>query len=487
MATVTVKMNDRGRQVADNLAGRKIRLQMCLTSREKRSLLYGCCLAFVSTPLAAAEWDISESVSLNEVYTDNINLDGTGKKSKFITQLSPSLSLTGKGSGASVTLTASARYDTGGNSGGSITPNVSGKANAELMPDHLFLDADVSVSQNAIDPYGDIGIDNVSNTGNVTTTIKYALSPYYKNRIRGVGDLEARYRYVNTSHSESGASGGGSHEITASLSSGTELSRLNWGANGSYKKNSSSGTSGQDLRSADVTLGYRFNRKWSVDSSIGREWNDFDSTRSSTGGNRWTLNTTWTPNSRTSLRIGYGNRFFGSTPSLDLSYKSRRSTITAGYSKIVTDANSQLDALAIDTASGRIFPIAILIDDVFVDERFAGSWSLQGKRTTLTLSGSQSKQVYQNSPQQSELTTLGLGLTRTISGRVSANASLNWYQQDRSSSDSAETWQGTVGLSVKLGRKTSMNLSYTYNKRDDEQPANSYEENRATLGVSYTL
>ena len=49
------------------------------------------------------------------------------------------------------------------------------------------------------------------------------------------------------------------------------------------------------------------------------------------------------------------------------------------------------------------------------------------------------------------------------------------------------TWQGNLGLSIKLGRKTPMNLGYSYNKRDDDQPADSYEENRATLGMSFTL
>jgi len=131
--------------------------------------------------------------------------------------------------------------------------------------------------------------------------------------------------------------------------------------------------------------------------------------------------------------------------------------------------------------------VAVLTNDVYIDERITASYSLQGKRTNLTLSGTHSKQDYENSPQDSELSRLGLSLSRTLSGRVSANVGLSWNQQDRAANDSAQTWQGNLGLSVRLGQNTSLNMGYTYNKRDDDQPSESYEENRATLTLSYSL
>ena len=443
--------------------------------------------AFASTDIRAAEWDVQKSASLNEVYTDNVRLANSGKESAFITQVTPSISIDGKGARARVKLTGSLRYDTGGRSSGSITPRLNGKANAEVLRNTLFLDANASITQNAIDPYGDIGVDNVNKTGNVTTTYQYSVSPYYRNRIRDVGNLDVRYKYTNTSHSEGTASGSGSHSVHAALNSGPEFSRLNWGVSTDYRTNSNSGSSGSDFISTDALFGYRFDREWKVDGTVGREWNSYASTRSSLGGARWTVNTTWTPNPRASLRIGYGGRYFGSTPTLDFSYKSRRSTIKAGYSRIVTDANSQLEALAIDPVTGQIYPVAVLTNDVYVDERFTGSYSLAGRRTTLTVSATQSRQIYQNSPQTSELSKLGVSLKRSLSGRVSANANLNWYQQDKAASAGAQTWRGTLGLTVKLGRKTSMNVGYTYSKRADDVPANSYVENRANIGLSMQL
>ena len=440
-----------------------------------------------SPELHAAKWDVSKSVSLNEVYTDNVRLANSGKESDFITQVTPSISVNGKGARASVNFSGSLRYDMGGRNSGSITPHLRGKANTELVRDHFFVDATASITQNAIDPYGDIAVDNINKTGNVTTSYQFSVSPYYKIRIKDVGDLNVRYRYTNTSHSEGPASNSGKSQLSADFNVDSKSSKFTWGVRTDASSSSNSGSSNSNLSSTNVMWGYQFNRRWQINGSLGRDWNDYRSTRSSVSGFRWTLNTNWTPNPRTFLKIGYGGRYFGSTPTLDFTYKSRRSSIKLGYSRIVTDANSQLDALAIDPVTGQVFPVALLVNDIYIDERFTGSYVLQGRRTTLTLSGTQSKQIYENSPQNSELTKLGLRLDRTISGKVSANVGVNWYQQDRSANTSAQTWQGHLGLTVKLGRKTSMNVGYSYNKRDDDVPANSYEENRANIGLSMQL
>ena len=486
----TRPVTDHGRWNAVNRGGRGV-------IAGRAAALLGCLAVFPGFG-QAAEWDLTRSISVSEVYTDNLRLDDTNKQDSFITQIAPRMSLRGKGAGATVDLSASLRYDKGGNADGSLTPRLSGKAKAELVGNSLFVDADAYVSQNAINPYGNISLDNLNKTGNTTTTIQYGISPYYTKRIHRVGDLLVRYRYTNTSHSESAASGSGSHQLTGSLKSTPGSSRLSWGLDGKYRKSTRRGAATLDLRSFEASLGYRLDRQWLVDGSVGREWNDFVSTRTRQDGFRWTVNTTWTPNPRTSLRLGYGGRFFGSTPSLDLSYRSRRSTLTASYSRLVTNANTQLYTLNSTADSvftgqfggppgGNILPVASLNNDVFVNERFAVSYSLEGRRTKLTLSGSQSRQDYQNSSQSSELSNVRLAVSRTLSGRISANAGLSWYRQDRQSNDSADTWQGRVGVSVRLGRKTSMNLGYYYNKRDGDRAASNYEENRASLGLNFTL
>jgi len=450
-------------------------------------------LILAASPVQAAQWDTSKgvSVTLREIYSDNPDHLSSGGESEFFTQLrvNPNIALKGKGARASVDLTGSLSYQVGAGTARSWSPRLSANGKAELLQDHLFIDANASVRESVIDPFGDITLDSLRDTGNTTIVYQYGFSPYFKTRVSDIGTLLARYNFTGTSHSEGGASGStdNSFSINFDTDVGSSSSRFTWGISNDYRKSEYEGTDGRDYISTDLNLGYRFNRRWRTNASLGREWNDYPSNESTIGGFRWTLNTTWTPNPRTSLRIGYGGRYFGSTPTLDLSYKSRRSTIKVGYSRIVTDANSELASLEVDPITGDVFPVAVLNNDVFIDERVTASYSLQGKRTTLTLSGTQSKQDYENTAQDSELTRLGLSLSRTLTGRVSANAGLSWNQQDRAANDSSEIWQANLGLSVKVGRKTSLNLGYNYNKRDSDQPTNSYEENRASLALNFSF
>lgn len=444
-------------------------------------------------PIQAAQWDTSKdlSVSLREVYSDNINRSSTDKKSRFtsLVNVYPTFSLKGEGARARVNLTGSLGYRAGGGNARSFNPRLNGKANAELLRKYLFIDASASVTETVIDPFGDITIDEVNDTGNTTLAYQYQFSPYFKAGVSDVGSVEARYRFSGTGYSEGRASGSSDNSFSLIFDTdvGSSQSRFTWGISNDYRKSVYEGADGRDYKSTDLNLGYRFNRRWRMNGSLGREWNDYPSDDSTIGGFRWTLNTTWTPNPRLSLLIGYGGRYFGSTPKLDLSYKSRRSTIKLGYSRILTDANTELATLAIDPITKEVYPVAILIDDVFIDERVTASYSLQGKRTTLTLSGTQSTQEYENSLQESELTRLGLSLSRSLTGNVGANVGMSWNQQDRAANDSAETWQASLGLNVSVGRGVSLSLGYTFNKRDDDQPSDSYEENRATLALTYSL
>lgn len=436
----------------------------------------------------AADWELSKSVSVSGIYTDNVRLDEQDKKGEFITFVTPSFSVQGKGGRANIDLSGSLRFNKGGSNSGSVTPSLRGNGTVEMVPHRFFVEGSASIARTAINPFGRIGVDDLNNTGNTTTSMQFSVSPYYEERIKGVGNLGARYQATGTLFSGSGGQQSTSHSFNVSLTSGPEFTHLNWGLLGSHRITAFENEgSNRTQTSTDATLGYRFNRQWAVDGLVGREWNDVPSTRNNNGGLRWSLNTTWTPNLRTTVRIGYGDRYFGSTPTLDISYRRRNATLTASYSKVLTDANTELQTLAIDPVTGTVFPVAILNNDFFIDERFTGTLTLQGKRTTVDFSATHSRQAYQNRPERSELAKLGVSASRSLSGRVSLNTSLNWYQQDESTTQSAQIWQGRLGMSVKTGPKSSLSVSYSYNQRDDDTPGESYEENRVSATFTLSL
>ena len=310
-------------------------------------------------PVEAAEWDTSKgiTVTLREIYSDNPDRANSSGGGAFFTQLklAPDISLKGEGARARVDLTGSLAYQLGDGTVRTFSPRLSAKGNAELYREHLFIDANASVRESVIDPFGDITLDGLRDTGNTTIVYQYSLSPYFKTRVSDIGTLLARYNFTGTSHSEGRASGSNDNSFSLNFDTGASTSRFKWGIGTNYRKSEYDNTDERDYISTDLNLGYRINNQWRLSSSLGREWNDYPSNESTIGGFRWTFDTTWTPNPRASLRIGYGGRYFGSTPTLNFSYKSRRSTIKVGYSRIVTDVNRSLSSLEVDPSLGRFF------------------------------------------------------------------------------------------------------------------------------------
>jgi len=388
---------------------------------------------------------------------------------------------------------------------------LNGNANAELVEQILFFDVSSTINQNRVDPFSSTGDDEVSRSSsdNVTTTYSYTLSPYLLGRINSFADMELRYSYDEQWNSDSEVSDSSRQAVSFNLNSGRDFAIFDWGLVGDYSKidtdDNDDGLSNDDeLKSADLRLGYRVNRKLRFRGSVGREWNDFNSVRSDVDGNRWDFGATWTPNKRATIDIGYGERFFGSTPSVDISYRRKRSVFTASYLKELTDARTLRSEQGIfdeDPFGNPIDPLtgdpAFVFPDEgqIVDERISFSLSRpgkgnsfindlrsrQGKRTTLTWSGDHSVQEPQNSREEVVFISSSLELSRSLTSKLSFDASVDWENQENELDEEFETWRFNAGLSRPLGSKSNISLRYTYTDRDSDLPDDGYEENRVIL------
>ena len=461
---------------------------------------YFIAVSLVGLPFSAlaAQWRVNSGVGVSERYSDNDNLTETNKKSKFVTVVSPDISLSGSGGGKiDYDVLASIRHHESSDGDDSTNPALNGNINAELIDQIIFFDASSTINQNRVDPFRSTGDDDVSRSrsDNVTTTYSYTLSPYLVGRINSFADMELRYSYDEQWNSDSDVGDSSRQAVSFNLNSGRDFAIFDWGLVGNYSKidadDSDSGQSNDDeLKSADLRLGYRVNRKLRLRGSVGREWNDFDSVRSDVDGKRWDLGATWTPNKRTTIDIGYGERFFGNTPTVDISYRRKKSIFTASYVKELTDARTlrseqgifDEDPLGnpIDPTTGD--PIFAHPDDgQIVDERISFSWSRQGKRTTLTWSGDHSTQQPQSSRDEVVFISSSLELSRRLTSKLSFDTSVGWENQENELDEEFETWRFNMGLSRPLGSKSNISLRYTYTERDSDLPDDGYEENRVIL------
>ena len=446
----------------------------------------------------AAQWRVNSGVSVSERYSDNDNLSATNKKSKFVTVVSPDISLAGSGGGRiDYDVLAALTHHESSDGEDSTNPRLNGNVNAELVDKILFFDASSTINQNRVDPFRSTGDDDVSRSrsDNVTTTYSYTLSPYLVGRINSFADMELRYSYDEQWNSDSDVSDSSRQAASFNLNSGKDFKVFDWALVGNYSKtdNADSNTAQDDdkFSSADLNLGYRVNRKLRLRGSIGREWNDFESLQSEdTDGERWDAGFVWTPNKRTTVNIGYGERFFGDVPTVDISHRWKRSVFTASYKKDLTEARAlrtQQGVFNEDVFDNPIDPTsddpAFITDSegAVVDERISFSWSRQGKRTRITWRGDHSTQEPQASLTEEVFISSSLELSRRLTSRLSFDTSVDWENQENERDEEFETWRFNIGLNRPLGSKSNVSLRYTYTDRDSDVPEDGYEENRLIL------
>lgn len=458
----------------------------------------------------AGEWLAKSGLSVGETYTDNVELDENGKDSKLITIVSPSFNITGTGSKANLKALASFQFHNAGGSSDSFIPKISANADAELIEDFLFIDADLFANQSLIDPLATAGNSSVNQNDNVTTTYNYTISPYIVRHLGRTADFRLRYTHDDQINKGDELSDSVKDSVLATLQSGKDFSRLSWTVTGDYQEttfddNDSTGEDADNEKfSANIKLGYQLFRKLNFNGTIGQEWNSFQPADGDDPDDKfWDIGFLWNPTQRTSFDFGYGKHFFSTTPRFKFSHKMRKLTFESSYSRSLTDTRSerrntnpfglteeQLEAFdSVLPGSAQFITDNFTFQDqgIFVNERFDNSLSLKGKRTTATLYLKESKQIREDVADDSIFTSMGMRVERELSSKNTLTSRISWDEREEGSGDKADTMRFYLSLKRKLGTRTSVTLAYSLADRDSDRINDDYKENRISLNFSIEL
>jgi hypothetical protein len=481
-------------------------------------------LAIVAAPLSAAEWSTGASVKTAATYTDNVCLSTDNKQDQWVATVTPSGSVRADGNRANLNVSASAEansltnselksQDCGGQYGDreQFSPRLSGSADAILIENWLFIDANTSISQNEVSPFVSGGNDSLNRTGNTNTTYSYSVSPYISRRFKDFAILDLRYTWDDQYNSTDVVGDSSQERVNASFGSVPGVSKLSWGLQGDYSKVKYSDRPGRDtnqdnrdseLKSAQFNLGYQLNRFWQLNGFYGDEWNDFVSSRDDIDGTYWDAGLRWTPNARTTVEVGNGHRFYGDSPRFAINYSHKRSALRADYARTVTysrDIRTLDDTPPFDPDLGQ--PPGLnpgetsLTDSPILDERFTLGYTYRGLRSRFGLSAFQSDQtslgdsLFENFNETS-FQGISATVSRDLARQMSVSAGANWNEQKPKNNigtgllAKSETWTGTLGLSKQLGQKTSMGVDYQYTDRSSDSDFNNYTENRITVNLT---
>ncbi len=465
-------------------------------------------LAFLSDMALAAEWTRSASVSVGQVYSDNVELETEDENSDFFSTVMPSVSVQGKGARASVDLNAAVEMNDRSGGGGNFNPLLNATANAELIEDFFYTDVFARANQTVTDPFQASSNTALSSNENTGTTYSYGVAPSIRKRLGSFATFNASTQWDEQVSSNDDFDDSTEQRYNASLLSGPDFSRLSWGVIGEhttteYDNNAGAGD-GQDDEYSEVRvpLGYRINRKLQLTAAAGHEWRDYDAATGNDDDNTWDAGFVWTPTARTSLNAGYESQYGDESPRVDFSHRSKRTIFRASYERQLTtsrDLRARETAfssdnpfgLPFDPATGQPLPVSgnnnFLESGSFIDERFEASLAIQGKRTNVTLTGSQSQQTREDNDEEGTFNDVGLNLSRALSGKLSLNGGVTWEGDEDPDGLTSDTMRYYVGLNRQLGVNTNLSLYYSYNDRDSERLDDDYTENRVFLNLTFDL
>ena len=465
---------------------------------------------FFTTEVMAGEWLVKSGIGVGKTYTDNVELDENSKDSKLITTVSPSFNITGTGNRANVKALAAFQFHNAGGDSDSFSPRISANADAELIEDFLFIDANLFANQSLIDPSSAAGNSSINQNDNVTTTYDYTISPYIVRHLGQTADFQLRYTYDDQINKGDELSDSVKQSVLGTLKSGKDFSRLNWTLTGDYQETTfdDNDTTGEDADneqfSASIKVGYQLFRRLNVNGTIGQDWNSFEpADGDDPDDNFWDIGLLWEPSQRTSFDVGYGKHFFSTTPRFKFSHKMRKLTFESSYSRALTDTRSerrntnpfglneeqlqQVEILDPDLYQFLTDNFTFQDQGIFVNERFDNSLSLKGRRTTATLYLKESKQIREDIDDDSIFTSLGVRIERKLSSKNTVTSRLSWDEREEGAGNKVDTTRFYLSLKRKIGTRTSIALSYSLADRDSDQASDDYKENRISLTFSIEL
>ncbi len=418
-----------------------------------------------TTPLSHAQgqWDVMPRVSLYERYSDNVGLRRDDEaRSQWVTELRPSVAVTGKSRRLNVAAFASWQqyyYSDKDEVRSPVDSRQTYSANLQgtLVDQMMYVDARASKSNQNIVAFGPGALDNPYSRENQTDVKTWSISPYLVRRIGRDASMQLRYTRDSVDgglRSTYGSTTGDT--VLLNLASGAQLRTLGWGL--TYVRQDIDNRLLGESSSEVVTgsLRHQFSRSWAATATAGHDTYDFEGPGPETKGHNWSVGGVWTPSTRTSIQASAGRHLYGKTGALNATVRSRRTVWDVQYSDAITSSRSRfLLPAAVDTAAlldnlfSSIFPDAlareravaayiqanglpssIASDITFLSNRYArekllrGSFAWRSPRATTIMS------VYRTerraiSDQQSDNPLLGTSMSSLNNNVRQHGASLN--------------------------------------------------------------
>ena len=476
-------------------------------------------MVFIQDALAF-DWRVRPNLTMSEIFTDNIAFSDTAKKSGFITEVSPGLSLYGVSPWSNFNLNYRLQglYNAGGGEAIDFNNQLQMNGLYQVVQNRFFVETSSSISQqNTSNTY--IATDNLTGSGDRAENRNFSISPYWTPRFGQYATGLFRVGYQKSSFDNANTEGNSDNTLAisdsdnltkqASLSSGSKFNQVRWNLN--YSSQNQSRATGQNQSGTadnnDVTfeqyqgdLRYYVNRKFNVFAQTGYENNDYQTENDSIqNGFFYTVGGQWSPSKWYSLEAGYGNNkhiavtfnpsanFFGHVTyrnkdvglntgnswDANIHYRGQQAVVDFNYSQETTTVQQILQKQAIFNLSDQfgnpildpvtkqqqqfIINIPNLVDDVIISKQANLSLGYQTGKSSYNLSVYNTRRTYELSPQEENVYGVSGGWRWQMAPRLNLYLNPTWQTIDNPSEDSSNS-NDRYDVALGLIRSIPINL-----------------------------
>jgi hypothetical protein len=474
---------------------------------------------------AAGEWEQSASLAMGAYYSDNICRAPNIKQDYTVGTVTPGVRVVGGGARSSLALNAAVEYNTLGESSleceeQGIGQNLENRetwvprlrlvSELEAVENLFYLEADAFAAQNPINPFAAGGNDNINATGNQNITYRWGAGARIDRRFGEYWAALIRYNYNEQYNSFRRALGNSQEDrVTLDIGMVPGVTRLRGGVRGQYSEVAFEET---DLRPEftnrlsrlELYSALQLTDSLSFDLSGGQEDNVFISANDENDGTFWDAGFTWNPNSRVVVAAGYGERFFGDAPRLSISYRHKRSQLSATYLRDVrfprNIRSADGGALPDDPFDPGIGlpgdPLPGAGDPTFIgqtpvlNEALTVNYLFDARRTTFRLAVRDSQQTRFEDGRTGSFRSATAVVSRNFARRLTADLRVLWRNNEGQlragggvGNQDLEAWTVGAGLQRRLSDSTVLSLRYRYTDQTSNNQRNTFEEQRVDIGL----
>jgi uncharacterized protein (PEP-CTERM system associated) len=317
-------------------------------------LIVSAALGCGAAPSGAANWVVTPSVGLEETLTDNVNLQpADAAKSDLVTQLTPSITFSGKGARASLNGTISVPvliYARTGSENNNVYPSANILGNVEAIENFLFVDGEALVSQQFLTPFGSQPASLANATENRYTASSYRISPYIKGVTTGNVQYELRNNSFWTTLSGAPISTNNSYTSQWIGKLDRPVIPLGWSADFDLTDVKFNNQASQQTNLGRVGPRYAYDPQILLNADFGYEDNHYPF--SSYRGYIYGVGIRWRPTERTNVVANWEHRFFGASYLFNFDHRTPLSVWNLSASRNITSYPQQLASLPAGNVQG---------------------------------------------------------------------------------------------------------------------------------------